>query len=133
MIPGKGVAHIPQENSAILSELTPVDMSNWSLNSDTCINAYIDMGLLSGHLMRIISFLTHHTSPHSPPPPPHIHHSLTGCIVPPATMTDLASCTMLLKCTEGLRRRNRRLDTNSCPRAKKRGKKKDDYMLYCFV
>ena len=45
--------------------------------------------------------------------------SLTGCIVPPATMTALASCTMLLKCTEGLRRRNRRLDTNSCPRVRK--------------
>ena len=54
-------------------------------------------------------------------------------------VVDLASCTMLLKCTEGLRRRNRRLDTNSCPRARKRGeekernRKKDDLMLYCFV
>ena len=37
------MAHIPQENSVILSELTPADMSNWSLNSDTCIiDTYID-------------------------------------------------------------------------------------------
>ena len=69
------MAHVPQENSTILSELTPVDMSNWSLNSDTCIDAYIDMGLLSGHLMRNISFLTHHTSPH-PPPYPSLTHRL---------------------------------------------------------
>ena len=35
-----------------------------------------------------------------------IFHLFTGCIVPPATTTALASFTMLVKCTAGFKRRN---------------------------
>ena len=38
---------------------------------------------------------------------------LTGCIVPPATTTALASLTMEVKCMEGFRRRYFKLDPES--------------------
>lgn len=39
----------------------------------------------------------------------------TGCIVPPATTTALASLTMLVKCTAGFNRRNFKLEQLSRP------------------
>ena len=39
----------------------------------------------------------------------------TGCIVPPATTTALASLTMLVKCTAGFNRRNFTLEQLSQP------------------
>ena len=39
----------------------------------------------------------------------------TGCIVPPATTTALASLTMLVKCTAGFNRRNFKLEQLSQP------------------
>ena len=39
----------------------------------------------------------------------------TGCIVPPATTTALASLTTLVKCTAGFNRRNFKLEQLSQP------------------
>ena len=84
-IGGGKYASPPQENSVIL--FAQLSENSCSLNSPTC------------------EYMVH-SDYHSPSLPP----SLTGCMVPPAITTALASSTTVVKWTDGLSRRYFNLD-----------------------
>lgn len=80
-----GSGNIPQENSMILSGLTPADMSSWSLNSDTYICIRVTRFITNVH--KWPACMKHHSPTHHHIPSNYHHtpftHSLAALFLQP--------------------------------------------------